>query len=194
MYLIVRLDTYHPYLRHHHLSFDREAGRSDFRARIERLFARNGLAYELRENGQVRRLGPPVLREALAEGFFQTGDAALDTMLEAAKVKFLNPDPTVRREALEKLWDVWERLKTIEPGNDKKVQAKVLLDKAATEPQLRSVVEAEAKALTDIGNNFMIRHTETNPTAIQNDAHVDYLFHRLFSLIWMVLRSRGTST
>jgi len=36
----------------------------------------------------------------------------------------------VRRESLEKLWDAWERLKTVEPGGDKKAQAKALLDKS----------------------------------------------------------------
>ena len=115
-------------------------------------------------------------------------------MLAAARLKFLNPDPNVRREALEKLWDAWERIKTIESGADKKAQVKALLDKAATEPNFRALVEAEATALTAIGNNFLIRHSETNRIAIGTDAHVDYLFHRLFSLIWMILNARSSLT
>ncbi len=186
--------SYQGFFRHHHLSYDLEAGRTEFAQRVNRLFARNGLAYELGGDGKVLRLAPAVLRETLQTTTFQTGDGTLDAMLESARVKFVNPDSKVRREALEKLWDAWERIKTIESGNDKKAQVKTLLDKAAAEPNFRALVETEAVALTSVGNNFLIRHSETNRTQIGDDAHVDYLFHRLFSLIAMLLRTRAAST
>jgi hypothetical protein len=181
----------HPFFKHHHLTFDREAGRSDFAQRINRLFARNGIAYELGENGAVIRLAEPVLRTALQSSEFQTGDATLDAMLSAARAKFLNPDPQVRREALKKLWDAWERAKTIEPGGNKKVQSNALLDLAADETGFRALLATEAMALTDIGNGFLIRHAETNQTPIHRDSQVDYLFHRLFSLLQLVLKERS---
>jgi hypothetical protein len=52
-----------------------------------------------------------VLAEELRRVLFQTGDPELDAMLEAARTKFLSPDPNVRRESLEKLWDAWERVR-----------------------------------------------------------------------------------
>ena len=70
--------SYHGYFDHHHLSFDIEAGRDDFREAINRIFRRNGLVYELREDGQIVRLAPPVLRDALARASFRTGDIGLD--------------------------------------------------------------------------------------------------------------------
>jgi hypothetical protein len=73
-------------------------------------------------------------------------------------------------------------------GADKKAQTKALLDKAAPEPTFREFLEHEAKELNTIGNAFQIRHSETTQIPLQADAHVDYLFHRLFSLIWMLLR------
>jgi hypothetical protein len=181
---------YHPYMNHQHLSFDRPTGQAEFRMRIETVLARNGLAYKLREDSSIVRLAPVILHEMLSAVTFQTGDGTLDSILESARTKFLNPDPRVRRESLEKLWDAWERLKTVEPGNDKKLQAKALLDQAATEPNFRAVLETEAVNLTAVGNNFLIRHTETNRTPIGSDLHVDYLFHRLFSLVWMLLKNR----
>ncbi len=63
-----------------------------------------------------------------------TGDDVLDALLEAARHKFLNRSLDVRRESLEKLWDAWERLKTVETGKDKKVSAKALLDKRQPNP------------------------------------------------------------
>ncbi len=182
--------SFHSFFGHQHLSFDRAQGQADFRAAVNRIFARNQLAYELKDNGQILRLAAPVLHEVLAAQAFRTGDAALDELLESARAKFLSPDSSVRREAIEKLWDGWERVKTLEPGPDKRASAKALLDKTADEPNFREVLEQEAKALTDVGNRFQIRHSETSQVPLQRNDHVDYLFHRLFALIWLVLRAR----
>ena len=54
-----------------------------------------------RKNGQIVRLAPEVLREALQGAVFRTGDTELDLLLESARPKFLSPDAKVRREALE---------------------------------------------------------------------------------------------
>ena len=97
----------------------------------------------------------------------------------------------MRRESLEKLWDAWERLKTIEPGRDKKEGIAALLDDAAAEPEFRSRLEREARELTDIGNTFMIRHSETDRVQIAEAEQVDYLFRKLFAMIRMLLTSSG---
>lgn len=182
---------YHSYHRHYHLRFEPEEGQSTFRDDINRILSRNGLAYELKPNGEVGRLAPVVLREALASAVFRTGDTDLDSLLEAARTKYLNPSLTVRQESLEKLWDAWERLKTIEPGKDKKASATALLDKAATEPTFRKRLEDEAGELTAIGNKFRIRHSETDKVSLELSEHMDYLFHRLFALIRLLLRTTG---
>jgi hypothetical protein len=140
------------------------------------------MAYEL-VHGEVARIAPTGLQEALAQAVFKTGDNDLDRLLETAREKFLNKSLDVRKEALEKLW--------VEPGKDKKTQANALLDKVTTEPNLRARLETEAIELTEIGNKFMIRHTETTKTPITQSAHVDYLLHRMFSLIRLLLRSSG---
>lgn len=73
---------------------------------------------------------------------------------------------------------------------DKKKSVGILLDKASSEPRFKDRLDREARELTDIGNNFMIRHTETTKTPITSSAHVDYLFHRMFALIYLVLGNR----
>ena len=113
----------------------------------------------------------------------------LDELLEAARNKYLDPNPTIRQESLKKLWDAWERLKTVEQPGNKKVSARALLDRAADEPRFRDVVEQDARALTDIGNHFTIRHSETDKAQLQRNEHVDYLFHRLFALLRLLLRA-----
>ncbi len=181
---------FHSYMGHTHYHYDQEPGRARFEEDVSRIFERNGMAFELK-HGEVVRMAPTGLQEALAQTVFRTGDNALDEMLEAARQKFLNRSLDVRRESLEKLWDAWERLKTIEPGRDKKAQATALLTKASAEPNFLARLEKEALELTEIGNRFMIRHTETDKIPIRESVHVDYLFQRMFALIRMLLKASG---
>jgi len=182
--------SYHGFFSHHHLSFQREEGQFEFRENVNRIFARNLIAYELQDNGQVQRLAPPVLREALAVSQFNSGDSELDAMLETSRTKYLSSNPQIRKESLEKLWDAWERVKTIEPTLDKKASSGQLLDKVASEPKFREALEKEALELTRIGNTFQIRHSETSQIPLETNDQVDYLFHRLFAIIQLVLGSR----
>ena len=132
-----------------------------------------------------------MLREELVAVEFNSGDAELDQMLENARRKFLDPDPGVRREALEKLWDAWERLKTLGIGSNKKVQTGDILDRAAgaSSGKFRKVLENEAKELTWIGNNLQIRHSEVTQEGLAAASHVDYLFHRLMAFVLLILQS-----
>ncbi len=182
--------SFHTYFNHSHLTFDREKGQAIFLNHMTHIFSRNGIAFKLQSDGTVVRLAPPVLGEELHRAFFNTGDATLDMLLDNARGRFLDPDPAIRRDALEKLWDAWERLKTLELGVDKKKSIKAILDKAANECNFRKLIDDESIALTSIGNNFRIRHSETTQIEIQTENQVDYLFHRLLALILLLIRSR----
>lgn len=182
---------YHDYFSHHHLTFDQEAGQEDFRMTVNRIFARNGVAFEMLPQGRIERVLPAVLGEELKRALFTTGDRTLDNMLEECRAKFSDRNPLVRREALERLWDAWERLKSLADPSDKKRSIKVILDAVAAEPSLRSRLEVEAIELTAIGNSYLIRHSEVNQVAVIDVDHVDYLFHRLFAMIQLMLRKKG---
>jgi len=183
---------YHQYWKHYHVTFDIDAGRAAFGERVNRIFQRNGLAYTLTEQGRIERLLPNEIGDALRRTRFQTGDPELNGMLETARKKFLNPYESTRREALEKLWDAWERIKTIEDG-DKKAGITALLNQTAHSDgsKFRKMLKDEAKELTEIGNVFQIRHSETTQELLTNTEHVDYLFLRMFSLIHLILRATG---
>ena len=58
--------------QHHHFGYDQDAGRAQFAAEVNRLFERNGIAYQLHD-GQVERLVPTVLQEVLLQPTFQHG-------------------------------------------------------------------------------------------------------------------------
>ena len=185
----------HSYFRHDHLAFDRETGRKEFREEVETILRRNGVAYFLTEEGRIERLAPPIFQGELVQPDSRTGDDELDHLLGMAQRKFLDPSPETRREALEALWDAWERLKTMNGQGDKKAQATAMLDGAAgpSSPVLRGALEKEALELTAIGNSLRIRHSETNQETISRNEHGDYLFYRLFSLVRLILQARESS-
>lgn len=176
----------HEYYHHNHLGFNQAEGQFDFMVDVNSIFARCGVAYELQSNGRVVRLLPPILRETLSRAIFRTGDRILDNAMEEARVKFSSPNPIIRREALERLWDAFERLKSLADA-DKKTSIAIILDTVASEKTFRGMLESEAKQLTEIGNSFLIRHYEKRQVPVIDTDHVDYLFHRLFSFIQLLL-------
>ena len=181
--------SYHSYMQHYHYGYDQDAGREQFANDVNRIFERNGTGYELKD-GEIIRFASAILHKAIDTPAFRTGDIALDGLLETAREKFFSRSLETRRESLEKVWDAWERLKTLEPG-DKKRSVATMLDKTAAEPNFRARLEKEALELTEIGNRFMIRHTETDRTPIDVSGHIDYLFLRMFALIRLVLQMTG---
>lgn len=173
------------------LDFQGPDGKEDFRATINDLFKRYGLAYELRDDGLVIRLAPEELQANLVDAVFQTGDAQLDELLSTARKKYLSPDSATRREGLEKLWDAFERLKTMAAGADKKAQVTALIAAAYQEADVQARFNSELVELTAIGNAYNIRHFEKGKLPIPDDAFVDWLFSRCYSVIYALLIKTG---
>lgn len=160
-----------------------------FRDHVNTLFARNALAFKLLKNGSIERLINPVLGDSIKRVPFNSGDEGLDRFLDKAVSKFLHHDFNTRKESLEALWDAFERIKTMYDPDNKLKSVGILLDKSSDCQNLRTQIDTEAQALKKIGNDFMIRHTEMNKFPINEEKHVDYLFHRMFALIWLWLES-----
>jgi hypothetical protein len=181
--------TYHSYFHHYHFSFNKEVGQMEFAEKINRIFSRNGIGYELNVNGVIERLIDPVLKNEIDKNYIYSSDSGLNELIKSAINKFHDKNPKTRKESLEKLWDAWERIKTIYPELDKKRSLTKMLEKVSPEISFRDTLDTEAKELTRIGNNFGIRHSETSQVALEKNQHVDYLFHRLYSMINLILKS-----
>lgn len=178
------------------LSFARRhyGSQSKHHADVFRCFADELLAPLIRD---IRRLSehrvlPPILFEAMGR-LPDSGDSTLDALLKQACDLFRDPAPDARKQAVEKLWDAWERAKTLR-GNDKKQSADDLLRDATDCDDFLRVLNEEANALTRIGNNFYIRHFEVDKAPIRRPEHYDYLFHRLYALLHLLLFSTSKSS
>jgi hypothetical protein len=160
---------------------------------VNRILGRNGIAFEMGDDLRIRRTGPPMLRDLLPGAPYRTGDNDTDRLLALACERITSRSFQDRVDALEKLWDAFERIKTLEPGDRKDKQVTVLLDTAAqgTGPRFRELLESEARALTEIGNEFRIRHSETTKEPVNSSDQIDFLFYRLLGFLSYILRATG---
>ena len=177
----------HSFMGHTHLRHDdRPAAVRSLAADVNEVLRRNGVALRLADAGLAERTGPAVVAARLHAWDRRTGDDTLDDLLARARRRFLDPHPAERAEALKELWAAWERVKTVIDPDDKKRSAAALLDRAAAHPDLRGLLETEARALTQIGNGFAIRHSETKQVPLETEAQADWLFARLWAFVELV--------
>lgn len=123
--------------------------------------------------------------ELLFDKKVETNDEELNVLINEAKDRFFNPKD--KQIAVEKLWDAFERIKTYFDDN-KKESAERLVNLASNEFDKR-LINDEFEILTKFGNDYRIRHHETNKKEIKNPKHLNYLFFRMLSLIDLCLTS-----
>ena len=86
--------------------------------------------------------------------------------------------------ATEKVWDAFERIKTYYQQYDKKASADRLLDVISKgDVAYKTMLLEEFSALTKLGNEFRIRHHETDKKDICCAEHYAYLFNRCLSVL-----------
>ncbi|OCC17803.1 hypothetical protein AS590_05935 [Prescottella equi] len=183
---------FHSYGKHYHLTFDRETGFFEFRREVNEILARGGANYEMSESGKILRIGAAPVRALISRLQPNTGDPALDELINYATVLYTSKNPAERQTALEKLWDGYAHLKTLMGTGKKPARIEALL--AAIEPvELRERIDTEMRELTEIGNQFRIRHAETDAIPVEDSAR-DYLFTRMGSMLAFLLERNGFMT
>ena len=85
--------------------------------------------------------------------------------------------------------DALERLKTYYTSLDKKASAaKIVNDMSGGNNDFQTLFNDEFIALTKIGNNYRIRHHETDKVDITDDNYYDYFFNRCLSLMALAIK------
>ena len=166
------------------MEFSIETGQEKFTNEINSLFKKLNVPFQL-SSGKVIKMGNEIFEKVIDPNIFNTGDELTDKMLKESITFFKESDRNNRSIALEKLWDSWERIKTLE-DNDKKIGIEKLLKASIADEDLRKEIAEDAKILTNIGNRFQIRHFEKGKIKL-NDEDVDYLYYRLFNLLLRLL-------
>lgn len=115
-------------------------------------------------------------------------DGILNELINLAIDNIRKPKQDKRSIALEKVWDAFERMKTVYFPTNKKQSANTLVTNVAGQTNnFNQLLNDEFTTLTKIGNDYQIRHFETNKIQIKSMKQVDYLFYRMIALIDLCL-------
>lgn len=161
-----------------------------FQTAINDSMRRDNLSFRLSDRGLIELLTD---QEVLSPEFIQDveniSEPGLRALLKEAIERHMQPNIHAHRDAVEKIWDALERIKTYYPSMDKKASAsKIVNDMSGGNPAFHDLFDTEFKTLTDIGNGYRIRHHETNAVDITDPRHYDYFFNRCLSLIALAIQ------
>ena len=150
--------------------FDEQAGKTEFREKVNKLLELYGDGYELSNSGEVLALAENGL-EGLFEAPIPTPDPEnVEQRIEAARLKWRRHSATWddRREAVRELADVLEFLR----------------------PKLKQVLRTEdEKDLFNIANNFGIRHhNQRQKTDYDKPIWLSWIFYFYLTTLHAALR------
>lgn len=183
---------YHSFFGHHHLVLlDTSKIFTDFRTDINKLFGKMGLLFTLTTSKIVERVveNYALLQDAV-KSFANVAEKGAQDLFKEAVAFYKHREPQMRKNATERIWDTFERLKTYYTNLDKKASsARIVSEISDGRSEYIELLNAEFVTLTKIGNDFRIRHHETNKIDITNELHYDYFFNRCLSLLALVLKT-----
>ncbi|MBR3239876.1 MAG: hypothetical protein IKF99_15745 [Oscillospiraceae bacterium] len=125
--------SYHSYFKHYDLTFgNTNMIQGEFIAEINAIFDKTGLLYHLATNTEIERIEESaVLSKAIENRVTTIKEPGIRGLLEIAIQKHKSPYPNDQKDAVEKIWDALERLKTYYTTMDKKGSvAKIVSDMA----------------------------------------------------------------
>ena len=187
----ITVGSFHSYFGHNHIQLlDTDKISRTFCSDINGIFQKTGLLYTLTENMMVERvIEHSTLSIEVETTIKSVKESGLKDLLDEAVLLFKQPNPAMRNDAVEKLWDALERLKTYYTSLDKKASVtKIIKDMGDGQPSFEQLFDVEFSALTKIGNDYRIRHHETNKIDIQDIRHYDYFFNRCLALLAVALQ------
>lgn len=182
----------HTHFGHYHLSFPKNTvAQDEFSKGLNDLFCATGMIYEFDQtSGQVKTIlgveTKELIQNALSNRIF---DAEYQVMLHDACVKISSPRLDESYQALEKLWDAFERLKCyFNPQNqsEKRKSAEQIVALFFENSLFKQEVEAEMSRLTELGNAFRIRHSEPYQSTLKNHRQINYFFKRCLAMIVLI--------
>ncbi|MBG9983851.1 hypothetical protein HYO62_03005 [Aerococcaceae bacterium DSM 111022] len=161
-----------------------------FQNEINSLFDDAGLLFKLTDAKLIERIDS----NYILPNMFETKvpmiqEYGIKELLEDAINLYKTPHPWARQSSVEKIWDALERLISyyIKLGKKKSIE-KIVEDMGNGEVNFVSLFDDEFRYLTKIGNNYRIRHHETDKIDINDSHHYDYFFNRCLSLIALSLK------
>lgn len=184
---------YHPYGRHYHLHFPaNNNAKTTFGDELNILFSATGSIYQFNSsNGQIENIVGEDTQNLMMDALRQSSvmDAQYHQMLQTACSRITHARLEVAYEALEKLWDAYERLKCYFEPHDKNMKKESVAKIVALFEEnalFKDEVNHEMRKLTELGNAFRIRHSEPYQFTLSSHRQINYLFRRCLAMIVLI--------
>lgn len=164
--------------------------KAPFQAAINDSLRKDNLSFRLSDRGLIElQVDHEVLSPEIIADVDLIAEPGIRDLMKEAIEKHMQPTVQAHRDAVEKIWDALERLKSYYTTMDKRASvSKIIGDMADGDQNYTALFNAEFKALTDIGNDYRIRHHETNKIDITDPRYYDYFFNRCLSLIALAIQ------
>lgn len=164
--------------------------KNPFQTAINDSLRKDNLPFRLSDKGLIElQADHEVLSSEIIASIDRVSEPGISDLLKDAIEKHMQPTVQAHRDAVEKIWDALERLKTYYTDLDKKGSvSKIVHDMAGDNTSFVTLFNEEFKTLTDIGNGFRIRHHETSKIDISDPRHYDYFFNRCLSLVALAIQ------
>lgn len=178
--------THHSYYSHNHIkTYKTRKIQHDFIEDINSCFNKTGLLYYLNSKYQVERvIVNDIATPEIISTVLSVKENGIQDLLHEALELHYSHNLNGPKNAVEKLWDAFERLKTYYTNLSKKDSSeKIVNDMSQGNTDYYDLFNQEFMTLTSIGNNYRIRHHEINKIEINKIEYYDYFFNRCLSLI-----------
>lgn len=164
--------------------------KAPFQAAINDSLRKDNLSFRLSDSGLIElQADHEVLSPEIIANVDLVAEPGIRDLIKEAIEKHMQPTVQAHRDAVEKIWDALERLKTYYTELDKKGSvSKIIKDMAGGNANYIELFDSEFDSLRKIGNNFRIRHHETDKIDITDPRHYDYFFNRCLSLIALAIQ------
>lgn len=164
--------------------------KSPFQMAINDSLRKDNLSFRLSDSGLVElQANHEVLTSDIIASIDNITERGIQDLLKESIEKHMQPTVQSHRDAVEKIWDALERLKTYYADLGKKESAsKIVNDMAGENASFIDLFDTEFKTLTAIGNQYRIRHHETDKVDITDPRYYDYFFNRCLSLIALAIQ------
>lgn len=162
----------------------------EYQKEINDVFREAGLLFTLTEEKKIERIVENTPELSTIEAHIeQVAEYGLKELMEDAIALYKSPYPSARQDSVEKIWDAFERLKTYYTNLNKRDSINQIVNEMSDgDSNYYTLFNNEFRALTDIGNNFRIRHHETDRIDISDCHYYDYFFNRCLSLIGLSMQ------
>ncbi len=178
---------FHEYCQNYHpKSYNKQQGRYEYTVAVNNLFKKFNHPYMLKK-GEIKVVSSPILDTPLTDLELETDDRHLKKLIEDALSDFYDRSGTRKYTALLSIVNAYERLKTVE-NKDKKQSVLKVIKKLSPLDYVRQHLDTDLCELTQIANDYCIRHHEMTKKPIDDSDMIDFLFYLYFNYVRLILK------